>query len=79
MRDDTANSLASQVNGRRRAAYIVPVPELSTPFTLEAGRGVRAAEGLRDSGTAVASPCGDGTGVPVATHPGAARQGEESG
>ena len=77
MRGDTANSLASQLDGCRRAAYIVPVPELSTPLTLEAGRVVRAAEGWRDSGAGVASPCGDGTGAPVATHHGAARQGKE--
>ena len=59
MRDNTANSLASELNGCRRAAYIVPVPELSTPLTLEAGRVVRAAEGLSDIGAVVALPyCG---------------------
>jgi hypothetical protein len=44
MRANTANSLVSELDGRRRAAYIVPAPELSTPLTLEAGRVVRAAE-----------------------------------
>src|SRR5262245_9614302 len=31
MRDNTANSLASELDGGRRATYIVPAPELSTP------------------------------------------------
>jgi hypothetical protein len=38
MRDNTANSLVSELDGQRRAAYLVPVPELSTLLTLEAGR-----------------------------------------
>jgi predicted glycoside hydrolase/deacetylase ChbG (UPF0249 family) len=33
MRDNTANSLASELDGGRRAAYIVLGPELSTPLT----------------------------------------------
>jgi hypothetical protein len=78
MRDNTANSLASELDGGRRAAYIVPVPELSTPLTLEAGRAMRAAEGLSNISAVVALPCGDGTGALVATHHGAARQGEKS-
>ena len=39
---------------------------------------MRAAEGLSDIGAVVAFPCGNGTGAPVATHHGAARQGEKS-
>ena len=31
MRDNTANSLASELDGRRKAAYIVPAPELLHP------------------------------------------------
>ena len=54
------------------------MPELSTPLTLEAGRVMRAAEGLSDIGAVVALPCGDGTGTLVATHHGAARQSEKS-
>jgi hypothetical protein len=74
MRANTANSLVSELDGHRRAAYIVPGPELSTPLTLEAGRVVREAEGLSTIGTVVTSPCDDGTGAPVAAHHGAARQ-----
>ena len=74
MRDNTANPLVSELDERRRAAYIVLVPELSTPLTLEAGRVVRAIEGLSPIGTVVTSPGDDGTGAPVAAHHGAARQ-----
>ena len=56
MRANTANPLASELDGRRRAAYIVPVPELSTPLTLEAARVVREAEDLSNIGTVVTSP-----------------------
>jgi hypothetical protein len=55
MRDNTANSLASELDGGRRAAYIVPGPELSIPLTLEAGRVMRTAEGLSDISAALRS------------------------